>query len=85
MQGSEHNSFLRRRALWFWLQALQMILYVVIIVLCVATPHNFAGSSSGATAPAQRCNSSRAAIPSHAFPARARVWMLPLVCAQRAP
>ena len=44
-QGSEHASFLRRRALWFWLQALQMILYIVIIVLCVATPHNFSGAA----------------------------------------
>ena len=44
-QGSEHAAFLRRRALWFWLQALQMILYVVIVVLCVATPHSFSGSA----------------------------------------
>ena len=45
VQGSEHAAFLRRRALWFWLQALQMILYVVILVLCVASPHNFSGDT----------------------------------------
>ena len=45
VQGSEHAAFLRRRALWFWLQTLQMILYVVIVVLCVATPHSFSGDS----------------------------------------
>ena len=44
-QGSEHASFMRRRALWFWLQALQMILYVVILVMCLATPYSFSGST----------------------------------------
>ncbi len=49
-QGSEHAAFLRRRALWFWLQALQMILYVVIVVLCVASPHNFSGDTGWSAA-----------------------------------
>ena len=52
-QGSEHAAFLRRRALWFWLQALQMILYVVILVLCVASPHNFSGDTGQSAANSQ--------------------------------